>query len=495
MPWVLWDIVFPLLAAFAVGLATGWLLWRWRRQQQKLATPLAAQSAEVPVNGSATVLIEERDAALERAESAEDKVQQLSLQLANSQASLNDDIDTALAMADSLDVETPLHTSAEAGIAAGQATDIAELELQLKKEQTTKAELEQAFMDLNNRYKNLSQQLDEAMDENNAALVRDSATLQSQYDSSQQQLTEQQQKLQQTLGNHEQQTRQLNQTLAARETEIQQLKAEKNEAEKSLREHLSAQQQANHPADNDSSLASQTAPQGGKVHHLSSYSTAHKSPEPAVTPVESGFSRNTSATTVSVATSESTKEASATSRAASPAPVSHASDARLSSGANAAQAVSTVEVQDNEAAIDVANQSTLVDEALPASPQIAQTQDNIAHPPNEDKQPAENSRAKTVVKKTASGYAPVAWAVPEITPKKSERDDLQEIKGVGPVLEKLLHKTGIYYFKQVALLDKKGVDELDAQLTQFPGRIQRDKWVSQAKSLHRSKYGEAAKHS
>jgi len=31
MLWILWDILLPLVAAFLLGLLTGWLLWRWRR--------------------------------------------------------------------------------------------------------------------------------------------------------------------------------------------------------------------------------------------------------------------------------------------------------------------------------------------------------------------------------------------------------------------------------------------------------------------------------
>jgi predicted RNase H-like nuclease (RuvC/YqgF family) len=33
MLWVLWDIFLPIIAAFLVGLLTGWLLWRWRRSR------------------------------------------------------------------------------------------------------------------------------------------------------------------------------------------------------------------------------------------------------------------------------------------------------------------------------------------------------------------------------------------------------------------------------------------------------------------------------
>jgi len=93
---------------------------------------------------------------------------------------------------------------------------------------------------------------------------------------------------------------------------------------------------------------------------------------------------------------------------------------------------------------------------------------------------------------TKSGYVPQSWSVPGVTPAKNERDQLTEIKGVGPVLEKLLHQSGIFYFQQVASLDKNGINELQEQIPQFPNRIRRDQWVKQAKKLHRDKYGATA---
>lgn len=95
-------------------------------------------------------------------------------------------------------------------------------------------------------------------------------------------------------------------------------------------------------------------------------------------------------------------------------------------------------------------------------------------------------------KANVSGYVPSGWSVPSNIPDKKQRDNLTDIKGIGPVLEKMLHESGIYYFRQVALLDKSGVDELQLQIPQFPGRIRRDNWVKQAKKLHASKYGSAA---
>ncbi len=70
-------------------------------------------------------------------------------------------------------------------------------------------------------------------------------------------------------------------------------------------------------------------------------------------------------------------------------------------------------------------------------------------------------------------------------PVAGVRDDLKEIKGVGPVLEGVLHDYGIVTFKQLADLDEASVQLVEDQLTEFPGRIRRDSWVSQAADLQR----------
>ena len=62
------------------------------------------------------------------------------------------------------------------------------------------------------------------------------------------------------------------------------------------------------------------------------------------------------------------------------------------------------------------------------------------------------------------------------------KDNLQLIKGVGKVLEKLLNDTGIYHFDQIANLTKEEITWLDNSMA-FPGRIERENWVSQAKEL------------
>jgi predicted flap endonuclease-1-like 5' DNA nuclease len=70
-------------------------------------------------------------------------------------------------------------------------------------------------------------------------------------------------------------------------------------------------------------------------------------------------------------------------------------------------------------------------------------------------------------------------------------DDLKLIVGVGPVLERMLHQLGVTAFRQIAYWTESDIDAFDAKLHEFPGRIRRDGWVTQARELHQSKYGES----
>ena len=65
---------------------------------------------------------------------------------------------------------------------------------------------------------------------------------------------------------------------------------------------------------------------------------------------------------------------------------------------------------------------------------------------------------------------------------EGEPDDLKLISGVGPVLESKLNELGIYHFYQIAKFEQRDVD-LVSDATAFPGRIERDEWIAQAKNL------------
>ncbi len=88
------------------------------------------------------------------------------------------------------------------------------------------------------------------------------------------------------------------------------------------------------------------------------------------------------------------------------------------------------------------------------------------------------------VKKAESGES-----ITNVVPM-DQRDDLELINGVGPVLERMLYDLGIYYFKDIALWDSAKVAEINEKLPQFRGRIERENWIESAKEEHFKKYGE-----
>jgi len=71
-----------------------------------------------------------------------------------------------------------------------------------------------------------------------------------------------------------------------------------------------------------------------------------------------------------------------------------------------------------------------------------------------------------------------------------ERDDLELINGVGPVLERMLYDMGVYFFKDIAGWDAAKIVEMNEKLPNFRGRIEREGWVESAKEEHFKKYGE-----
>lgn len=65
-------------------------------------------------------------------------------------------------------------------------------------------------------------------------------------------------------------------------------------------------------------------------------------------------------------------------------------------------------------------------------------------------------------------------------------DDLKLIKGIGPVLERRLHELGVRSFADLAALTPERVKEIDEAI-EFPGRIERERWIEQAKEFLRSR--------
>jgi predicted flap endonuclease-1-like 5' DNA nuclease len=85
--------------------------------------------------------------------------------------------------------------------------------------------------------------------------------------------------------------------------------------------------------------------------------------------------------------------------------------------------------------------------------------------------------------------AEVSQAPRQYDKRPTEVDTLRHIYGVGPALEKLLHRHGVFQFRQVARWTANDIAYFDELLKKFPGRIERDNWVRSATEEHYKKYG------
>ncbi|WP_147124531.1 NADH-quinone oxidoreductase subunit E [Shimia ponticola] len=65
-------------------------------------------------------------------------------------------------------------------------------------------------------------------------------------------------------------------------------------------------------------------------------------------------------------------------------------------------------------------------------------------------------------------------------PRGGKADNLKEIKGIGPKLERLCNRLGFYHFDQIAAWTADEVAWVDQNLEGFKGRVTRDQWVEQA---------------
>jgi len=69
-----------------------------------------------------------------------------------------------------------------------------------------------------------------------------------------------------------------------------------------------------------------------------------------------------------------------------------------------------------------------------------------------------------------------------LTAPRGAPDDLAKLTGVGPQIVKKLNEHGVFHYWQLAAMTKEEAEKLDADL-KFNGRIARDNWVDQARTL------------
>ncbi len=107
---------------------------------------------------------------------------------------------------------------------------------------------------------------------------------------------------------------------------------------------------------------------------------------------------------------------------------------------------------------------------------------------------APRAAVSSVAQVTRPEVAPVAFASAAVAtgtegparlsaPHGGVADNLKEIEGVGPAMERLVNGMGFYHFDQIAGWSDADVAWVDANLKGFKGRVTRDRWVAQARII------------
>ena len=124
----------------------------------------------------------------------------------------------------------------------------------------------------------------------------------------------------------------------------------------------------------------------------------------------------------------------------------------------------------------------------PVFTEIKPTYLNVA--PKEQKQVIEEkSSKKTIANKARTSYITYTKTKTEIDSNnfseasENQNDDLTKLDGIGPYIEQRLNDIGIYNYEQLSKLNTEDIHKITELIDFFPGRIERDNWVSQAQLL------------
>ncbi|MGJ4917753.1 cell envelope biogenesis protein TolA [Bradyrhizobium oligotrophicum] len=100
---------------------------------------------------------------------------------------------------------------------------------------------------------------------------------------------------------------------------------------------------------------------------------------------------------------------------------------------------------------------------------------------------AADAEAERLAAEVAASAAPDSPAAaddrpPALPAPEGAADDLKLIKGIGPKNERILNDIGVHHFSQIAAWSPAHADWVGHHMA-FPGRIEREHWIAQAKLL------------
>ena len=100
--------------------------------------------------------------------------------------------------------------------------------------------------------------------------------------------------------------------------------------------------------------------------------------------------------------------------------------------------------------------------------------------PVEAKKKIEKPVKETVKKDSKSAKAKKPAPTKEKKAAANVVDDLKQLSGVGPALEKKLHAAGVKSFEQIAAWTAKDAEEINEKISS-KGRVEKEGWIDQAK--------------
>ena len=143
----------------------------------------------------------------------------------------------------------------------------------------------------------------------------------------------------------------------------------------------------------------------------------------------------------------------------------------------AAEAAAKAEAEHRDAA-EKAEQDRL---AAEAAAEAEAERHAAAAQPEQDRSAAETA-AEVEAERQATAAAGPGIRPPAFGAPQGAADDLKLIKGIGPNNERTLNGLGVYHFSQVSDWSPDHASWIGHQMA-FPGRIERESWIPQAKLL------------
>jgi predicted flap endonuclease-1-like 5' DNA nuclease len=122
--------------------------------------------------------------------------------------------------------------------------------------------------------------------------------------------------------------------------------------------------------------------------------------------------------------------------------------------------------------------------------EVVPEEKEIPEPQEEESEEIEEvSRPEAIAQRARSTFVNYSIDKPELDfdsfgyADHDQKDDLTKIMGIGPYIEQKLNEIGICNYSQISKLNDSDIRVITELIDFFPGRIERDNWVGQAKAL------------